>query len=390
MSNFERSAREPLFHIAKRSTISWKKSVLIRVIAVVAAFLLSGVLSAIFIGIDPITFLVKLVDGAFGSERRIWVLVRNIAILLCIALALAPAFKMKFWNIGAEGQVLMGGLGCAICMYYLGGVLPEPLVWVFMVLAGVLFGLIWAIIPAICHAFLNVNETLFTLMMNYIAMQLVSFFTNIWATDGSGVLKNETHLHGIKFPEIGNAYMLPIIVVALLTVFIFIYLKYSKHGYELSVVGESGNTARYIGINVKKVIIRTMALSGAICGIAGVLLVGAINGTVTTSTAGGQGFTGIIVSWLGKFNPFYMILTSFLVIFLNRGTANLNLTNNAFPAIVTGVVIFFIIGCEFFISYQIKLRRAKKEQKPDYLQTQPPQTQEGGEEQAQPEEEQTP
>lgn len=390
MSNFERSAREPLFHVAKRSSISWKQSMLIRVISVVAAFLLSGILSAIFIGVDPLTFLGKLVDGAFGSERRIWVLVRNIAILLCIALALAPAFKMKFWNIGAEGQVLMGGLGCAICMYYLGGVLPEPLVWVFMVVAGVLFGLIWAIIPAICHAFLNVNETLFTLMMNYIAMQLVSFFTNIWATDGSGVLKNETHLHGIHFPEIGNAYMLPIIVVALLTVFIFVYLKYSKHGYELSVVGESGNTARYIGINVKKVIVRTMALSGAICGIAGVLLVGAINGTVTTSTAGGQGFTGIIVSWLGKFNPLYMILTSFLVIFLNRGTANLNLTNNAFPAIITGLVIFIIIGCEFFISYQIKIHRAKKERTPDYLQTQTPQTQEGGEEQIQPEEEQTP
>ncbi|MBO5046344.1 MAG: ABC transporter permease [Clostridia bacterium] len=368
MHKIERPMRDPLFHISKRDDMSWKKRFLLRGGVILFSFLFTGILSWILIGVDPFTFIGKLFEGTFGTSRRIWLLLRNLAILLCIALALAPAFKMRFWNIGAEGQVLMGGLATAICMYYLGDKLPEPVVWLFMVVAGILAGALWAVIPAICKAYWNTNETLFTLMMNYVAIQLVSFFTNVWVKDGSGVLKNATHLNGIKLPELGNPYLLTLLVAVLLTVGMFIYLKYSKHGYELSVVGESENTARYIGINVKKVIIRTMALSGAICGITGVLLVGAINGSVTTATVGGQGFTGIIVSWLGKFNPGFMVLTSFLVIFLDRGTGQLNLTNNAFPAIVTGIVIFFIIGCEFFISYRLKFRK-KKKQEGEVLQT---------------------
>ena len=359
MTKTERKVHEPLFHISKRDAVSWKRALLVRVITVLGAFLVSGILSWILIGVDPFTFIGKLFEGIFGTERRIWVMLRNLSILLCIALALAPAFKMRFWNIGAEGQVLMGGLATAICMYYLGDKLPEPVVWLCMIVAGIAAGALWAVIPAIFKAFWNTNETLFTLMMNYIAMQLVSFFTNVWVKDGSGTLKNETHLHGIMLPQLGNMYLLPIIVVALLTAGMFVYLKYSKHGYELSVVGESENTARYIGIDVKKVIIRTMAVSGAICGVAGLLLTGAINGTVTTATAGGQGFTAIIVSWLGKFNPLYMILTSFLVVFLDRGMGTLNLTNDAFSAIITGIVFFIIIGCEFFLSYQIKRRHEK-------------------------------
>lgn len=363
MTKTERKVHEPLFHISKRDAVSWKRALLVRAITVVGAFLFSGLLSWWLIGVDPFTFIVKLFEGVFSRETRIWVALRNLSILLCIALALAPAFKMRFWNIGAEGQVLIGGLATAICMYYLGDKLPEPVVWLFMIVAGIAAGALWAIIPAIFKAFWNTNETLFTLMMNYIAMQLVSFFTNLWVKDGSGTLKNETHLHGIMLPQIGGEnYLLPIIVVALLTAGMFVYLKYSKHGYELSVVGESENTARYVGINVKAVIIRTMAVSGAICGVAGLLLTGAINGTVTTATAGGQGFTAIIVSWLGKFNPLYMILTSFLVIFLDRGMVPLNLTNDAFSAIITGIVFFIIIGCEFFLSYQIKRRHEKKEQ----------------------------
>lgn len=173
-------------------------------------------------------------------------------------------------------------------------------------------------------------------------------------------MKNETHLHGIKFPELGNVYVLPILVAVVLAVLLFVYLKYSKQGYELSVVGESENTARYVGINVKKVIIRTMIISGAVCGLVGVLLTGAINGTVTTETAGGQGFTAIIVAWVGKFNPLFMVLSAFLIVFMDRGTNELNLTNDAFASIVTAVVVFFIIGCEFFLSYQIKFRRRAK------------------------------
>ena len=135
----------------------------------------------------------------------------------------------------------------------------------------------------------------------------------------------------------------------------YIYLRYSKHGYEISVVGESENTAKYIGINVKKVIIRTMILSGALCGIAGFLLVSGTDHTVNRDTAGGRGFTAIMVSWLAHFDPLYMILTSLLLVFLDRGAGEISMTES-FSEIITGIIIFFIIGSEFFLNYQLKFR----------------------------------
>ena len=146
----------------------------------------------------------------------------------------------------------------------------------------------------------------------------------------------------------------------------FIYLKYSKQGYEISVVGESENTAKYIGINVKRVILRTMGLSGALCGVAGFLLVAGTNHTITTTTAGGMGFTAIMVSWLGKFNAGIMVVTSFIIVFLQRGAGEIatkfNL-NQSVADILTGIILFFIIGCEFFVNYKINLRKSQKEGK---------------------------
>ena len=168
-------------------------------------------------------------------------------------------------------------------------------------------------------------------------------------------------------PQIGSSkYLLNIIVVAVITVVMFIYLKYSKHGYEISVVGESERTARYIGIKVENVIIRTMLLSGALCGIAGLLLVGGTDHTITTSIAGGRGFTAVMVSWLAKFNPITMVLTSFLLVLLERGAGEISTNfglNKSFSDILTGIILFFIIGSEFFIQYKINFRKTAKEER---------------------------
>ncbi len=180
------------------------------------------------------------------------------------------------------------------------------------------------------------------------------------------VIINQT-THAGWLPTLGsNEYLLNIIIVLLLTVLMFVYLKYSKHGYEISVVGESENTARYIGLNVKKVIIRTMLLSGGICGIAGLLLVGGTNHTISTTIANNRGFTAIMVSWLAKFNPINMILTSFLLVFLEKGASEISTVfglNQSFSDILTGIILFFIIGSEFFINYQLHFRNSHKEVK---------------------------
>lgn len=360
---------EPLFHVSKRDALPAYKSWLIRILAILIALVVSGVVTMLLTGENPVSVYITMFKGAFGSSRRVWKLLQSLAMLLCVSLAVTPAFKMRFWNIGAEGQVLMGGLATAGCMILLGDKLPNSLLIIVMIAASIIAGAVWALIPAVFKAKFNTNETLFTLMMNYVGIQLVSYFEIYWenpkGSGNIGIINQASHAGWL--PDIANQnYLLNIIVVFALTVFMYIYLKYSKHGYELSVVGESENTARYIGVNVKKVILRTMALSGAVCGIAGLLLVGGTNHTVTTATAGGRGFTAIMVSWLAKFNPIVMILTAFLIAFLDCGAGEISTVfglNESFSDIITGIILFFIIGSEFFINYKLMLSRSRKEVK---------------------------
>lgn len=361
------SDKQPLIHIVKRDSMPWWKSWIVRVAAVCIGLIVCAVISYILTKENPVKIYLTMIDGSFGTERRRWNLLYEVSILLAIALAVTPAFKMKFWNIGAEGQVLVGGLASAACMILIGDSIPSASLIAIMFVASIAAGIIWALLPAICKAVWNTNETLFTLMMNYIAMQLIAYFSFIWSVPKGagqiGVINSSTKSGWL--PVIGNQrYLLIILAVAALTVIMFIYLKYTKHGYEIAVVGESENTARYIGINVKKVIIRTLIISGAIAGFVGFLIVAGVDHTVNSDTAGGQGFTAIMVSWLAKFNPLYMILTAFIIIFFKRGATEITTVfpdlNESFAEIITGIIIFFIIGCEFFINYKVVFRKKVK------------------------------
>lgn len=368
MAKNNNTVHEPLFHIVKRDSMPKLNSFLIRIGSILFALIFCGILTMVLTGENPISVYVTMFEGAFGSTRKFWKLMQSLAMLLCVSLALTPAFKMRFWNIGGEGQVLIGGLATTACMILLGDKVPNGLLILIMVVASVLAGAIWALIPAIFKAKFNTNETLFTLMMNYVGIQLVSYFCMYWENPKGagkiGIINRATEAGW--FPTIGGQnYLLNIIIVALITVAMYIYLKYSKHGYEIAVVGESENTARYIGINVNKVILRTMALSGAVCGIAGLLLVGGTDHTISTSTADGRGFTAIMVSWLGKFNPIYMIFTSLLLVFLDAGADQISMIfglNQSFSEIITGIILFFIIGSEFFINYQLKFRKRENKE----------------------------
>ena len=356
----------PLFHIVKRGALPWYQAWGIRAAAIVLALLFCALVTSLTTGENPLQVYSTMIYGAVGTPRKIWILGQNIALLLCVSLAVTPAFRMRFWNIGGEGQVLAGALAAAACMICLSDKLPNGALIAVMAVSSIAAGAIWGLIPAIFKAKWNTNETLFTLMMNYVATQLVAYFVIIWESPkGSGkvgIINQATELGWL--PQIGNyKYLLNIIIVAVLTVGMYIYLNYSKHGYEIAVVGDSERTARYVGIKVEKVIVRTMLLSGAICGIAGLLLVGGTDHTISTTIAGGRGFTAVMVSWLAKFNPIFMILTSFLLVFLDRGAGEISTTfglNHSFADILTGIILFFIIGSEFFITYKISFRRSAK------------------------------
>ena len=371
MKNNEKQHREPLIQITSRGrdSMPWTKAWGVRALAIILALVLCAVIIVLLTGYNPIRVYSELIHGSFGTTRKIWNTLQELSMLLCVSLAVTPAFKMKFWNIGAEGQTLVGGLAAAACMIYFGDKVPAIVFYPVMTIACIAAGIVWGIIPAYFKAKFNTNETLFTLMMNYVAMQIVAFCIVLWEnpkdSNTVGVINSATQ--GGWLPSLfGQKYLLNILIVALLTVGMYIYLKYSKHGYEISVVGESENTARYIGINVKKVILRTMALSGALCGIAGLLLVSGTDHTINNDVVGGMGFTAIMVSWLAKFNPILMTLTSFLIVFLERGAGEIatafNL-NESMSDILTGIILFFIIGSEFFVHYKINFRRKHKEEK---------------------------
>lgn len=367
-SKMVKAHREPLVHIVKRDDMPAWKAWIVRISTIVVSIFLMGCLSMILTERSLGETFEIMYRGVFGrietgSTVMLWKYLQEIAILLCLALALTPAFKMKFWNCGAEGQALMGGLAAMICMISLGKTLSYPVLLLVVIVTSILAGAVWGLIPAIFKALFNTNETLFTLMMNYIATQIIAYYVYI-VGGGSNVIQPVAEGN---LPVIGdNRYLVNILTVAILTVLMYVYLKYSKHGYEISVVGESQNTARYIGINVKKVIVRTMIISGAICGVAGMLLVAGTDHSINTDTVGGQGFTAIMVSWLGQFNPFIMVLMTGVICFLRMGAAKVADTcmlNASFADIVVGIVILCVVGCEFFIRYSVKFRHGKKEVK---------------------------
>ena len=358
--------KEPLLRIAKRDTISHPKAWGIRIVAVLLSLVVSGLFIFAVTKLNPVQVYEAIFDGAFGTSRRSWVTIRDSMMLLCIGVGLAPAFKMKFWNIGAEGQILIGGIVTAGIMRAYGSALPTPALLVVMAVVSLLCGCLWGVIPAVFKAVWNTNETLFTLMMNYVAIQITSYCVAMWENPvGSNTVGIINQMTGYGwFPSVlGQSYGLNVILVLALTVGMYIYLKHSKQGYEIAVVGDSENTARYAGINVRKVTIRTMAISGAICGLAGFIEVAGVSHTISTATAGGRGFTAIIVAWLAKFNTFVMILISFLLVFLQKGAVQIatqfNLNDYA-SNIITGIILFFILGSEFFINYRVILRGRKE------------------------------
>ena len=359
--------KQSLFHISKRDALPWYQAMLIRGGAIVLALIVCALVTMLLTGENPISIYGTIFYGAFGTARKSWVTFQNLAVLLGISLAVTPAFKMRFWNIGAEGQVLIGCLATAACMIVLGDKLSNGVLILVMLVAAIAAGSLWGLLPSFFKAKWNTNETLFTLMMNYIATQLAAFFIIVWEVPkGAGKIGiiNQNSEAG-WLPVIGGKqYLLTILVVAVMTILMYIYLNYSKHGYEIAVVGESQRTASYAGIKVERVIIRTMVLSGAICGLMGLLLTAGTDHTLTTTIVGGRGFTAVMVSWLAKFNPIVMVFTSLLLVVLSRGASEISSVfslNHSFADILTGIILFFIIGSEFFLTYKVSLRKGKKE-----------------------------
>lgn len=350
--------REPLFRIAKKDNTSFLGKSLIRVIAFLASLLVILIVLKIITKDSFAVSLDYIMKGAFGEgsakETTLNTMFNSMFMLLVIALGLAPAFKMKFWNIGAQGQALIGNLMASMAVFYLGDKIKDTNSLLFLAFVfAIIGGGIWALIPALAKVKLKANETLFTLMMNYIAIQIVWCFIDFWKGNSQSLPPFSA---GHFDPLGGNIYGIMYLLASILTVGMFIYMAKTKHGYELSVVGESINTARYAGINTTKVILRTAFLSGALCAFAGFLYTGNVH-NLSVQSDGGYGFTAIIVAWGAHFNPFAMAILSFIIAVLQRGCASIQgahstIINNYMSYIIVGIFLFFLIGCEFFVNYK--------------------------------------
>lgn len=355
--------KQSLFHIAKRDTLPWYKTVLIRGGAIVLALIVCAIVTTLLTGENPIKVYSTILYGAFGTSRKSWVTFHNLAILLGISLAVTPAFKMRFWNIGAEGQITAGAIAASYFALYWVGRVPSAVLLLIMGLAGAVAGGIWALIPAFFKAKWNTNETLFTLMMNYIIIGVVR-----WLQGGPWEGRPGSQI----IPQFDRAATLPKvlgvhcgwIIVLILVVFMHVYMNHTKHGYEIAVIGDSINTARYAGMNVGHVMMRTMFLSGAISGLVGFIVASGANTTLYDGVAAGVGFTSITVAWLSQLNAFAMIAISMMLAVISKGAETLQ-TRLAVPAsisdIITGILLFCMLGCEFFINYRLIFRSSKTE-----------------------------
>ncbi len=357
------SKKEPFIRIEKRTELYGFKQAMVILIAILVALVAGGIF-ILCLGHNPFVAYKTIVYGAFSNAIYIKSTIELIIPLVILSLGITLAFKMKFWNIGAEGQFIMGALFATFPALFLNN-MPHILLLLLMFLFGFIGGGLFGLLPAYFKSKYNTNETLFTLMLNYVALYLVVYLKEgPWRDPSSGGFpKIASYIEKARLDTIFNVHI-GWIVGLLLVVIIFFYIKKSKHGYEISVVGESENTANYAGMNVKKIVLRTMFISGGICGIAGMLQASGVNYCLDEGIASGVGFTAIIIAWLARLNPLGILFVSIMFGILEKGCGVMESSygfSSSVPDILQGIILFCILACDFFTRYKFTKRHSTKE-----------------------------
>ena len=347
-----------MLRFVKRDEISKGKSVTIRIASVILALLVFSIV-IILMSKNPIDVYASMLKGAFGSPYSIRETIK-LAIPLCIAgLGIAVAFKMHFWNIGAEGQIIMGAFAASVFALKF-GTLPRPILLLIMMVAGIIGGSVWALIPAVFKARWGTNETIVTLMMNYIAIKWIVFLQHgpLKDPNAMGFAKIANFSENAILPEIFEVHIGWIIAIVLV-LFIFIFMNYTKKGYEISVLGESEKTALYSGVNIKRTIIISILLSGGLCGLVGMIQASGISNTLADNIGGGVGYTAIIVAWLGYLNAPVIMIVSVLFAALQQGGSYIQ-TSYGIPGAAALILQAMILFLYLVVSFLLGLKLIKK------------------------------
>ncbi len=363
--------KEPLFRVVKREGGSPVR-LAVSYVAAVAVALCIGALLLIGQGVPVGKFYQDVFTiGIVGNRYPFRILegfIRLFVPLLITSLALSLAFKMRFWNIGGEGQFIMGAICASIAAFQLGDKLPQPVMLLVLAVCGIIGGGVYGLIAAVLKVRFGTNETLLTLMLNYVALYLLTFLGETQADWNFFLSTESVRPIFARFPEAANMITIPLgpfqlnlslVVAVVLCILIFAYLKYTKQGYEIAVVGDSANTARYAGMKVSRIVIRTIFLSAALIGLAGAFYVSSA-GTLSTSVTNDVGWTGIVVAWLAKLSTVGILITSVLITILQFGcqaasTAYSTIDAN-FADLLQGIILFVVLAADFFIRFKIVFR----------------------------------
>lgn len=350
-----------LLKITKRSNLTKRQEYLIRAIAIVLALFCTALILLAF-GLNPIRVYYAIVEGSLGTQLRIKQTIIKAIPLTITSLGILVAFKMKFWNIGGEGQIAMGAMAASyVALNY--GSLPKPVLLVLMALAGIVMGGFWAFIPALFKRKFGTNETIFTLMMNYIAIKFVMYLQyGPWMDPNANGFPRVAPFPGNAILPTFLGVHLGLLIAIVCVILIYFLMTYTKLGYEITVVGESYETARYAGMNIGKIVIVAMLISGGLCGLVGMIQASAVEKTLVAGISGGYGFTAIITAWLARLNAPVTAIVCVLFAMLLQGGAYIQLAMNvpsSVAGIVQGTILFFVLGSEFFLQYKITLSRHK-------------------------------
>ena len=357
------------FHIVKRDNGPFWQRCCYYVVAVIAALAVGAVILAA-IGVNPFEYYYKMFTmGTVGNKiayKTFMNYLKEFVPLVLTAVALSLAFKMRFWNIGGEGQFIMGAIASAWVAFQFGAYLPMAVTLIFMCLAAMLAAGIYGLVVGALKVKFGTNETLMTLMLNYVALYVLYFIGetkadwNFFLQADSARPVFESFAEIAQFPSfsLGGKFELNITVIltVIIGVLVFFYLKYTKQGYEIGVVGDSANTAKYAGMKVNKIVLRTVFLSAALIGLASAFKVGT-SGVLSTSVTNDVGWTGIIVAWLAKLSTPMIFVVSMLICVLQHGSTvaavSFSQVDSSFANMLQGGSLFLVLVADFFVRFRI-------------------------------------
>lgn len=334
--------------------------------AVLVALLAGGVMIAIAGG-DPVRSYVHIFNAAFGSVGVLSDTLVKATPLILTGLACAIAFRMRLWNIGAEGQFLMGAWGASavVLLPLLPSGTPGVVLIPAMMLAGAIAGAAWALIPGVLRARLGVNEIITSLMLNYVALFWVQYWVfGPWSEGGfqqtrqfphEAWLPRLTDLAGVVPAFSGLTVHLGLVFGLIAATVLWLVLERGRWGYEISLVGDSPPAARYAGINIGRTIILVFLVSGALAGLAGMSEVSGVVHRLQDRISPGYGYTAIIIAYLAKFGPFRVVIAS--ILFGALILAGREIQPSGVPAMIQGFVLFAIIVAEVLVRYRVEIRR---------------------------------